>query len=749
MNKRIILFNTLLFLFFSNIVSAVNLWKPADIKQVANLTPAISATKYLIYSVDENALKTQLFNLANDYEKAMILSLPMPDGRMSNFRVWQTPMMPGELAAKYSMIKTFTGALVEDPTITAKLDFTLYGFHAMIFDGGNSSFIDPYDNSNSGYYLVHYKRDELHKVAESTKCLVHSNEPISKDKSMDLTTGKAYRTFNGHQLRTYRLALSCSHQYAIAATSITTPLVSQVFSKMTTTMNRINGVYERELSVTMVFAANEYLLIDTSATDDPFGPINDNQYACISTNQTICDTKIGSANYDIGHVFITTPAGVSQIGMICQDGLKAQSATGQPNPTGDGFDIDYVAHEMGHAFGSDHTFNNNKDGSCINNAVPESAYEPGSGSTIMAYAGICDPDDVTTHSSDYFHAISLQEIQWYITHAGDACSVKSPTSNKLVYLPSFSTLYNIPFLTPFELTAPAAIDSVADTLTTYCWEQWDLGDFGVEFVNAHERGPIFRSYQPKKSQTRIFPKDTMVLAWNLSNAGIEAHQGEKAPDVARILTFRLTMRDIYQGMGCFLIPDDSILLNVINTGEGFKVTSQGDSLGKYYGNSLHEVTWDVVGTNAGAVNTPYVDIFMSVDGGYTWPYTIGTFPNNGITSVPLPNPAADETRCRIKVKGSGNVFFNVNRYNFTVIHSEGADTTISIYPVPAHSTLRISAGTKAVQQFVIFNSVGQVMYRGKVDNIYDVAVNLWPRGVYILKLVDDKKNKTIRKFVVE
>ncbi|MCD6010785.1 MAG: hypothetical protein K0Q79_647 [Flavipsychrobacter sp.] len=740
--------------FYTHSVFASVVWKHVARETLPASSQKINASRYEIYHTDELGLKAFLFSLPANEHAAQIISVPMPDGTMREFKVWYTPMMPAELAARYPELRTFTGVAVDDPVVTIKLDHTVYGFHAMVFGEREISFVDPAGDGQNGYYAAHYKRDEVAVLTAESKCAVIQTEPATKDKPVDLSTS-AYRVSNGNQKRTYSLALSCSHQYAAAATSLSAPTIAQVFSKMVTTMNRVNGVYERELSVTMVFVARQDTLIWNSEISsvngpDPFGAINSNAPSCVIMNQTVCDNRIGSANYDLGHVFTTGAGGLSDIGNVCRAMSKARSVTGRVNPFGDGFDIDYVAHEIGHQFGGSHTFNGS-DNFCLGN-WHESAYEPGSGSTIMAYAGLCSPDDIQPYSDDYFHAVSLQDMHSYITNWADGCATKTATGNKTVYLPSFTHSYSIPAHTPFELTAPAATDSVASASVTYCWEQWNLAegaDKGKRFVDIRETGPIFRSYRPTKSNVRVFPEDTMVLAGKLSNAGKENAQGEKVPDTDRYLTFKLTMRNILNGNGCVLIPDDTIHLNVVNTGKGFKVTSQDDSTAVYYGGSTQEVKWDVAGTDISPISATSVDIYMSKDGGYTWPYYIGNFPNTGSALIPLANPDSATKLARIKVKGAGNVFFNVNKYNFSVTHSDGTDTAISVSPVPTHTNLRVASGNKGEQRFAIFDMAGREVYTGRVNGLLDIPVYEWPRGMYIIRLFDTQNRKTILKFVVQ
>lgn len=742
-------------------------WSPIDPAHVPSKDgPRMHPRNFLVYSLNTSYFKDLLFSLGSDPANATVVDLPMPDGSFRSFKVWQTPMMPSSLEQKYPGIKTFTGEAVGAPMVTVKLDFTSMGFHAMVFDGANTAFIDPYNNHpEEGIYMCHYKRDEQRPIAERMQCQFRrkeetemAGEPMQLSQPV-LPGIAAARIAGGYTLRRYRLALSCSNQYALAVAG-PTPTKAAVLSAMTTSMNRVNGVYEREFSITMQFVSNEDTLIFLTAAGDPFNFDNNNAFNLLGDNQTVCDDRIGDANYDVGHVFTTGSGGYSDLAIVCESGAKAGSTTGSANPIGDGFDIDYVAHEMGHEFGGNHTFNNNNDGSCWSNAVQYAAYEPGSGSTIMAYAGICGPDDIQPHSDDYFHAWNLLEI-YNATIIGTTCGTTVPVGNLPVGLAPFTASYNIPYKTPFELMSPGAVDSVTAT-TTYCWEQWNLGDYEAALNNTYVNGPIFRSFNPVTSTVRVFPRIDSVLKGVLSYVTTENAKGEKAPDTTRDLKFKLTVRAIHWGNGCFLIPDDSINIHAVSTGagngfQGFKVTSPSTAV-NWTGGTAHGVNWNVVGSNAAPVNCDSVNVYVSADGGYTWPWWAGRFPNNGSANVTMPNIATTST-ARIKVKGNNNVFFNINGSNFTltldatipvtdpnnpvtetvpnlaVVNTQQSGNDIKVYPVPADNTLYVEAQPGHAASIVLINSIGQQVWKGELTGKSAIPVANLATGVYYLQLV--------------
>jgi hypothetical protein len=721
------------------------LWTPYAGRMPENIN-TVNFQQYRTYKVDETELKSVLTRLPK--AKEVLLDLPKPDGTFRKFRIAEATLIPEPLQKRYPSIKAFIGVATDDPNVTASLDITVYGFHAMVFDGENTALIDPVNNSETSLYTVHYKRHETRLLLPG-HCQTRNENPIDAEEMQLKSTASANAVVNGNMLRTYRLALACSHQYAEAVTGKIAPSKEEVLSKMTTTMNRVNGIYQREIAVVLQFVDNVDTLIFTTATGDPYAAADDarNAYALVDINQQTCDTLIGDANYDVGHVFSKGGGGLAQVGATCRQGLKAQAVTGSETPYGDAYDVDYVAHEIGHEFGADHTFNNSKSQFCAGQAVAARAVEPGSGSTIMAYAGICSPDNLQTNSDFYFHGISVKQLVKYITTTGDGCAAKTPTGRKAPGIASFSANYTIPARTPFELTAPVATDSNGVADVHYCWEQWDLGGFGLTLSETSTGGPLFRSYTPVASPVRVFPNLKMVRVGLLSNAGINNASGEKIPEVTRSLKFRVALRTQGSTTGSYHMPDDSVMLSVINTGEGFKVTSQNTPGITYDGYSAQVVNWNVAGSDAAPINAKTVDIFISYDDGETWIKNLGTFPNTGVAVVSIPNPDTLVSSARIKVKGSGNVFFSMNTSKFAITHNYQAG--ISVHPVPTRDVLYVEAKNAGNLDATVINMIGQRIWHGVIADKAELPVWAWGRGHYFLIMVDDAGRNIQRRFVVE
>jgi len=464
---------------------------------IAQAARRIVPDRYRTVALDAAVLRDVLSRAPLEFTPAAagtatFLELPWPDGGARTFRIDESPIMAPELAAQFPALKTYSGQGVDDPTASLRFDWTPQGFHAMVLSADGTVYVDPYAPGNITNYISYYKRDYRRPAGQTFTCGVTDTASAAADRQY----GGPYQPAHGTTLRTYRLALAATGEY----TAFYGGTVNGALNGIVTSMNRVNGLYERDLAVRMVLVANETSIIYTNGNTDPY--TNNNGSTMLGQNQSNLDAVIGTANYDIGHVFSTGGGGVATLNGPCNGATKARGVTGSPSPSGDGFDVDYVAHEMGHQFGADHTFNGTT-GSCGGgNRSAAHAYEPGSGTTIMAYAGICGAEDLQPHSDDDFHADSQTAIIAFITGAGNTCAV-SPATGNTPPVPDAGADYTIPQSTPFTLTG-SATDANGDSLT-YDWEQFDLGTASPPNTDDGTR-PIFRSFVPSTSSSRTLPK---------------------------------------------------------------------------------------------------------------------------------------------------------------------------------------------------------------------------------------------------
>ncbi|MGC6469363.1 MAG: reprolysin-like metallopeptidase, partial [Chitinophagales bacterium] len=527
-------------------------------------------------------------------EQGFAVEIPMPNGQTETFLLAESPIMESSLASQYPEIKTYVGYCPNHPDWYGKFDFTPQGFHGMILGtSGGTVFIDPvFHGPLYPTSYIAYHRDHFISSANNIFSCDATNDVV--DTSLD--NGQSLGRFGSCELRTYRLALAATGEY----TAFHGGTVALGLAAQNTTMNRVNGVFERDIAITMTIIANNNLLVYTNSGSDPYS--NGNAGTMLGQNQSNIDAVIGSANYDIGHVFGVGSGGIAGLGVVCSSSGKARGVTGSGSPVGDPFDIDYVAHEMGHQFSMNHTQNNNCN---RNNAT---AMEPGSASTIMGYAGICAPN-VQSNSDDYFHGISLEECGAFITSGSHTCPVKTTLSNSEPVISSTTSNVTIPANTPFSLTAIATDPDAGDVLT-YCWEQMDnQTGYTMPPSSTSTGGPMFRSLDPNTSPTRYFPDLQDLIAGNVS-------QWEVLPGVSRSMDFRVTVRDNASGGGCNDHAD--ITLTVDENAGPFLVQNPNNTGITWDAATSETVTWDVAGTASGAVSCGNVDILLSTDGGLTF-----------------------------------------------------------------------------------------------------------------------------------
>ena len=332
--------------------------------------------------------------------------MPKPDGTTAHFRIDSVQMLDTELSAQFPLIHTYRGQGIEDRTATLDMDVTYQGFHAQVLSPNGEWFIDPYFHLDTSVYASYFGHDLLPRPdMPPLDDDLEAPPQLPSGSTSDAQGGIVANRANGSTLRTFRAAVAATGEY----TAFQGGTVALGLSAIVTAMNRVSGVYETELAIRLTLIANENLIIYTNAATDPY--TNNNPSIAADTESTNFDSVIGNLNYDIGHVFSTGGGGLAQLNCVGSTGNKAKGETGTSTPIGDGFDIDYVAHEMGHQFGGNHTFNTAND---TGNRNASTAYEPGSGSTIMAYAGIEGSEDLQPHSDPYFHSVSYNEILAYV-----------------------------------------------------------------------------------------------------------------------------------------------------------------------------------------------------------------------------------------------------------------------------------------------------------------------------------------------
>lgn len=658
-----------------------------------NLDQPIQPNHYLTCSVDLEELKNTLTKAPERFssflsESEIILALPNPNGSFSNFKVERWSMMHPDLAKKYPEIQTYIGIGLDDPTAQARLDLTPKGFHGMIRSGKHSTvYIDPYSKNDIENYLVYFKKDLSENDDEPHQCLFNEvNKGVEKLELLDVSIAEQ----GDCQLRTYRLALACTGEYA----SYHGGTINDALAAMNTTMNRVNGIFENEAGIFMQMVANNDQVIYLDSGSDPY--TNSNGSAMLSQNQSACDAQIGSSNYDIGHVFSTGGGGVAYLSSVCNNAIKAGGVTGQSNPVGDPFDVDYVSHEMGHQFGATHTQNNN----C--NRSGTSSMEPGSASTIMGYAGICSPN-VQNNSDDYFHAISIQQMSSFILGSGNICASTTSTGNNQPTADAGSD-YTIPKSTPFVLTGTST-DADGMGSLTYCWEQMDPEVGTMPPTSSNSVGPMFRSEAPTSSNTRYLPNLTDLLN-NVSPTW------EVLPSVDRTLNFRFTVRDNHQGGGC--TEEDDVVISVEGDAGPFQITYPNTAV-IWSALSNQTVTWDVNSTNVAPVNSPNVDILLSTDGGLTYPIILASgVSNDGSHSISVPNNQT--STARIMVRGTNHIFFDLSNQNFT-IDPPANDFSLAVSP---------GSQTACVPESVEYSTV--IGATGGFSGNVDLSVSGLPNG---------------------
>jgi hypothetical protein len=659
-----------------------SLWQDVDEKSIPNPgNRSVIPRKYRTLHLNKGGLKQLLNSVPLERPGAprgsgVQIALPMPDGSFASFQIVESPIMEPGLARQFPEIRSYRGQGLDDPSATMRFIVTPSGFHAIVLSAGETVLIDPYSQGDVDHHIS-YKKQDLERKNDNFQCFAEApnKQTLADPKAMSAQMTLQNFGSIGGTLRTYSLAVAATVEYTAVNGG-----TSGAFQTIATTINHVNAIYERELAVHFDLVANEMSIIFSGPADD--GYTNGNPSLMRGENQTKLDSKIGDANYDIGHVFGTNGGGEALLGVVCTSQQKANGATSAySNVSNSVFEIEFVSHEIGHQFGAFHIFNG-ESGSCgnvngANQRTPSSAFEPGAGSTIMGYVHKCYPQDQQPAVDDYFNTASLEQILGYI--GGTSCFSSTSTGNSPPAVDAGQN-YTIPRATPFTLTAAGSDPNVGDPVF-YVWEENDVGFPSPPDSDADGRmRPLFRSVRPDASPSRTFPSLSSILDYSnvppallLASNSLYYIPGEALPLITRTMTFRATARDYRSGGGG--VSTDDMHLNVTSSAGPFYVTQPNTAT---VWNPALPVTWNVANTTAPTVNCSTVRISLSTDGGVTFPSGLVLSPstaNDGSELVTVPANVTS-TQARIKVESVGNIFFDISDTNF-IIPASGCSYSIS------------------------------------------------------------------------
>ncbi len=609
------------------------------------------------YQLDEVGLRAQLENAPWEYTAAAAkrqctISVPIGNGLVETFAVWRTAMLDAQLAADCPYLRTYAGISLSDSRRTVRFSTTLRGFRAMILqpDFGSAMVKPIWPGQANSLYIAYDHADATDDGPQNFQTGVAPNGEVWFADGDRYYAPKAED--RGNELNPVRVKI---YRFCVAAVGEFTQdhggTKASALSAVTEITNMVSGVFERDIDIRLqLTAATQYVMFVNPDTDPFPGPSNQDY---MSQNPGVLNQYTNFNSYDVGHVFIRGGGGVAgAIGNACGtnkgQGCSAGSGVGD---YGDRF-LFVVGQEVGHQLGGGHTWSHCGEGSNAQRQG-QTAFEPGSGSTIMSYVGGCGTDNIQFNGDLYYHGGSIEEIKTYTTFIGTCGTwLDSPNNAPEVTLPYVDN-FSIPISTPFELNG-SATDADGDPLT-YSWEGIDAGPetpLGMPEGNT----AIFRSWPAVNVTNRVFPKLSTILM-NGSNVA------EQLPFYTRDLTFRLTARDNKPDGGG--VGQADVAFKAVAVAGPFLVQSPNTASAVWHVGELTEVRWDVANTNAPPVNCSKVNIRLSKDAGATYPITLASGTENDGSQYVLV-PAGLSLIARIRVEAADNVFFDLSNANFKI-----------------------------------------------------------------------------------
>ncbi len=651
-------------IFFSSHLVGQNFWnaQKLDRKQLrSNFSEEIIPEKYHTYQLNSENIMSYLSSLPGEKNDKPIdlshhLIVPLADGELHDFIMWESPIVEAGLQAKYPQIKTYKGYKKNDRSTTIRITMGPSGLSAMVKKSDELTFIDKLESSNTNNYIVYNLSDyDDPLLSHPNLCGLHDHENIA-DQNKKPRWGLGQRN-EMIELRKFRLAMACTGPWGQLRGS-----KEKALEDMINLVNRSNLIFEAEIAMRMVIIADNERIINIDPLNDPYTNTT-RGLEILRQNTRILNQRIGESNYDIGHVLsICNDVGGVAGGLICTEnrgaGVTCYNSANLNNGT-----VLVFTHEVGHQITASHTFNN-----CVGQDGQLSlanGFEPGSGNTIMAYPGACGSSNLGIPRQSYFHGTNLDQMLFYTNFpniTGYNCAEKVDIGNFLPIIDMpYQSGFTIPKSTPFFLNASATDGNEEDNLT-FSWEQFDaqtsrppgdpLGDC-----------PLFVSLNPSTSTARYFPNQTRIMSGEFFN------RLEYLPTYSRNMTFRFIARDD-NPLGSSAVWEE-IKFRVDGNAGPFEITEPSTpKIWKY--SERVEIEWNVANTNNAPVNCKSVDIFLFTGNRIDFDsdemiILAERIPNNGKASVIM--PAISSTRARIVIKASDNIFFTLSNSNSRILES--------------------------------------------------------------------------------
>ncbi|MCH1445160.1 MAG: M12 family metallo-peptidase [Luminiphilus sp.] len=613
---------------------------------------------------ESRLLKFNLAQLRDALSGAAATNIMLPDpyGGAVEFALRPSSVMPKQLATRYPEIRAFEGVALHDSATTIRLELSSKGLTAQVLGAGNRWLIDPVKGLSPEfarsykYSKSFHTKDEAFCELESTGVFGGGSAPNNRFKG---TTRRAKST--GESVKTYRLAVATTGEYGVYHGGTTASALEAVVA----TINRVDGIFASELAIRFQLVDDNDAVVFADPATDPFTG-NDDAGTLIDESQAQIDLLIGTENYDVGHTLSTGAGGLAGLGVVCREGGKAEGVTGSSRPEGDFFDVDYVAHELGHQFAADHTWNGSNGGCGPQQRGPDSAYEPGSGSSIMSYAGLCGADNIASAVDALFHHQSFDQIIGYTTEGiGSVCGSDAVSGNTAPQVDAGSD-YVVPKQTPLVVSGSATDQEQGSLL--YSWEQRDLGPQAALTDPDDGRFALFRMLDSSSSPERYLPALATVVSGT-------PDLSERIPQVAREMTMRLTVKD-----GAGGVQSDDIVVSIDGDSGPFEVVSPNG--GEQVGRSK-TVEWDTGFTEQAPVSASMVEIYLSTNDGVSFDQLIDTVDNTGSANINFPVGIQSQD-ARLMIKGAGNIFYDVSDAAFQL------DSDRAVPPTPVLD--RVEAG---------------------------------------------------------